>query len=244
MYFFCLIIAISCNNGLDSKKKFEVIYHIDSFNKTKKSVGLSQQFPLSYDSLRIINTIGSSNFFKVRSNYKSKLQDIINKLTSVLDEYQNFDKDSFSNNIDYILIKSKLSFDNLLYIIPTSPTEFKIYDSCFSIKRSLQQISFYEKLIFSIASFKTTRHSLQNTFIESYSNMFLYQYTYLDPSRLEDGYYFYDLNSIICNNRTLFCDSIWKNLSPLKNIQPELQNLYNCRCVNRDSIELNFCDLK
>lgn len=235
------LIFISCNSNENNVKDFKNNSN-DLGNTILDTILKKSDNSFTYDSLRIINTIGAEKFSFVRSNYKSDLLRVCNSLFKENKLYENFSSDSIVYNLNKILLSANLTIDDLLNVVPISPAEFCIYDSCFSLKKISKEIGFYEKIFFSISCCSINSEFRKKDFIKLYTEMFLFQYKFLDPSRLGDGYYFYDMNNIIINNKKLFCDSIWNQLNKLKNINPELKSLFNCRCLKNNINEHDFCE--
>lgn len=216
----------------------------DSINEKTKNTSISNLQNTYLDSVGMLNQIGARSFFMVRKNYRGNLKNVLQGLKKPPALYNDLYKDSLMERLNVILKDANLQIENLEEMMPISPSEYRVYDSCFYVSDLSEAINFYERIVFTIAYSGGYINSEQNNFIRLYTDMYLFQYRgiHLDYNRVEDGYYFYDINDIIIKNSKKFCDTIWKSLNPLKELEPDLQNLYKCRCLDGNLDEFNFCE--
>ncbi|MCU0351894.1 MAG: hypothetical protein MUF43_13870 [Flavobacterium sp.] len=231
------IIFIGCDN-LREDKYSENKMVIDSL-KRKDTILFDQEF--KYDRSYLLKQLGSEKFNFLRNNYKQDLYSILNSFGNTKVQTM---KPGFNETIK-LIENCGISPEQLRNLIPISPTEFKIYDSCFSDKKYKNKIECFEKVVYELACNSSNDFILKEDFIIQYVNMYsyIYQGILLNEERLGDDYYFYEINSIICKNRELFCQNIWFNTNELVKLKNnDLYNLYNCRCEKKVINEFDFCE--
>ena len=190
-----------------------------------------------YDKSYVIIIIGLDRFNLVRNDYRQNLHSLLDLFEDLKIANQ---KISYKEIISLIR-KYKISQVHIKNAIPISPTEFKIYDSCFSNKKQKSQIENYERVLYELTCNSSNDFLFKNELMVLYTNMYSYMYqgALLNEEREGDGYYFYNLNTIICKNSQLFCKKVWAETNELvKSQNNDLYDLYNCRCRNKKLNEL------
>lgn len=236
-----LIISLSligCNRVKDNHKEESRLYFIDSLVTSDTLIFNDYS---NYDKDFVFKKLGKQKFNLLRSEYKQNLN-------ITLDKLKNIRLNGGSLNITEMLTLMKkydISEKEIKNSIPISPTEFKIYDSCFSDKKKQSKIEVFEIILFKLACYSSNDFALKEELILLYVNMYSYMYkgALLNEERVGDGYYYYGINTLICENNQLFCEKIWAKTNELVKLKNnDLYDLYNCRCVKKVLDEFVSCD--
>lgn len=235
-----LIFLISCNNkNNNSKKKYNNFENEDS-SLIQSTLKIDVE---GYDSVYVLNTIGKESFYSIRKSYRVNLYNALKKFKSLrlIKSKSLLELKFLFNKLNEI----NSSVEEIKETIPISPSEFKIYDSCFSDSEYSKDIFNLEKTIYTIASKSDFKYEYKIDLCVLYTNMYSYIYKgiLLNEERIGDGYYYYDINKLICNNSDLYCNVIWYKVNKLcKSEKSDLLSLFNCRCKKNNIDEFEFCD--
>lgn len=233
-----LLILESCNNENTKRIKASDLPNIVDTLRTDNISVLNEDF--EYNKAYVLSVLGAKKFNLVREGYKQNLY-------SALDMFKRVDVTNSKNfqEIKAIIDKCNIPIEQIKKAIPISPTEFKIYDSCFSNNKQNIQIENFERVFYELACNSGNDFADKEDFIVLYTNMYSIMYVgiLLNEERVGDGYYFYAINTIISKNSELFCKSVWAKTNDLvKSKNGDLYPLYECRCKKNVLDEFDFCE--
>lgn len=238
LFFFLSIIFVGCDNVNEDKTHESKSIITDSL-KTKDTLLLSEES--EYNKAYVLEKLGSEKFNLLRNDYKQNLYATIDKFGSSNGQNKKLD----FNDAIALIEKYGISKEQIKNLIPMSPAEFKIYDSCFSDKKQKNKIECFERVMYEMACNSSNDFALKEDLILLYTNMysFIYQGALLNEERVGDGDYYYGINTLICKNSRLFCQKIWSKTNELvKSRNNDLFALHNCRCEKKVIDEFVFCE--
>lgn len=235
-----IMVLVGCVNDSKTTNK-----SYDSVKLTRETKKENIEKP-DFDSTYVMRIMGKDSFNLVRKNYKLNIISLLSRLDSDKNLKTSLDTYDFQN-LNNKILASKIDYKSILNSIPISPAEFKIYDLFFYDTKYENQINNLERIIFLICNKSKDDFQYKLDFCIAYTNMFSFMYSGIvkKPERLLDGYYYYELNTLICSNINLFCNKVWKRLNPLANQVDvngnDTYSLYNCRCNEKNVDEFKFC---
>lgn len=233
-----LLSLMGCNHINDSNVQESKPYFIDSL-VTNDTLILNKD--TVYDKAFVLEKLGSEKFNLLRSDYKQNLYKILEKFEKVKIHSKSLDLTETITQIK----KYDISVEQIKNSIPISPTEFKIYDSCFSNNEQQKKIVNFEKILFELTCNSSNGFAFKEDLIVLYVDMYSYMYqgALLNETRVGDGYYYYAINTLICRNNQLFCENVWAKTNELvKSKNNDLYNLYDCRCLKKVLDEFDLCE--
>jgi hypothetical protein len=230
------ILFISCENpSSKNKNKIEV-------KDTISTLVADEEFV--YDSAYVIKIIGKDFFYHIREGYKENLYSILEILDTAKGLKSSLDSYKFEI-VNQQVVDAEIDYKLILNAIPESPAEFAIYDSCFYKSELLNKINNLERLV-TLSCYDSKDNFLYKLdFCVKYTNMnaILYQGLVQNEEREGDGYYYHDLNSIICKDSEFFCKKVWPRVSMLaKQKGGDVYDLYDCRCIKKVLDEYKSCN--
>ncbi|WP_026904882.1 hypothetical protein [Pedobacter glucosidilyticus] len=230
------ILFISCGNP--NRKNIDKVEVKDTIS----TLVADEEFV--YDSAYVIKIIGKDSFYHIREGYKKNLYSILEILDTAKGLKSSLDSYKFEI-VNQQIVNSKIDYKLILNAIPESPAEFAIYDSCFYKSELVNKINNFERLVILSCYDSEDNFVYKLDFCVKYTNMYavIYRGLVQNEEREGDGYYYHDLNSIICKNSVFFCKRVWPKVSKLAKMKGgDIYDLYDCRCVKKVLDEYKSCN--